>query len=129
MAPTVAPTVAPTIAASPAPAAVAVEAQGGELGESLPKFAPSKIEVKAGDIVRLVDVGSVLHDLTIDVGGTVPTSADQHVAVQIPIDLLNKTNQAAINLPPGTYKFYCSIDLGTPSSHTADGMIGIITIH
>jgi plastocyanin len=96
----------------------------------LPKFSPAKIEVKAGDIVRLVDAGRVLHDLTIDVGGTVPsTPADQHVAVQIPVDLLNKTNQAAINLPPGTYKFYCSIDLGTPSSHAADGMIGTITIH
>ena len=50
--------------------------------------------------------------------------ADQHVALQIHVDLLNKTNQAAINVPPGTYKFYCSINLGLGAGHAANGMVG-----
>ena len=118
-----APTATPTLA----PAAVSIDAHGEDGGVS---FSPATIEIKAEDIVRLVDVGDTLHDLTIDVDGTVPSKPpDQHIAVQIPVDLLNKTNQAAINLPPGTYKFYCSIGLGTGAGHAANGMTGTITIH
>jgi plastocyanin len=122
-----APTTAPTIAPSLAPAAASIDAHGEDGGVS---FSPKTIDIKAGDIVRLVDVGDTLHDLTIDVDGTVPAKpADQHIAVQIAVDLVNKTNQAAINLPPGTYKFYCSVGLGTGAGHANQGMVGTLTIH
>jgi plastocyanin len=126
-APTTAPTAARTVAPSFAPAAVTVYAHGEDGGVS---FTPATIEIKAGDVLQLVDVGDTLHDFTIDVGGTVPkTPADQHIAVQIPVDLVNVTNQAAINLPPGTYKFYCSVSLGNGAGHAVNGMVGTITIH
>ena len=120
---TATPTASPTLA----PAAVSIDAHGETGGVS---FSPKTIDIKSGDIVRLVDVGDTLHDFTIDVGGTVPAKpADQNIAVQISVDLLNKTNQAAINLPPGTYKFYCSVGLGTGAGHAANGMTGTITVH
>jgi len=37
--------------------------------------------------------------------------------------------QAPINLPPGTYQFYCSISLGNGAGHAVNGMVGTITIH
>ena len=126
-APTASPTLAPTASPSFAPAAVSIAAHGEDGGVS---FSPKTIDIKSGDIVRLVDVGDTLHDFTIDVGGTVPAKpADQHIAVQIPVDLLNRTNQAAINLPPGTYKFYCSVGLGSGAGHANNGMVGTLTVH
>jgi len=118
------PTASPTLG----PAAVTVEARGGFTANVA--FSTKSIEIKSGDVVRLVNVGDVQHDFTIDVGGTVPeTPADQHIALQIPVDLLNKTNQAAITLPPGTYQYYCSIDLGSGAGHANNGMFGTITVH
>jgi plastocyanin len=127
---TAAPTASPTLA----PAAITIEAQGpGAPSDpaAIPVgFMPSTFEIQAGDIVRLVDAGDTEHDLTIDVGGGVPTTtAEQKVAVQIHVDLLNKTNQAAIDLPPGTYRFYCSIDLGRAVGHAKNGMVGTVTVH
>jgi len=124
---TAAPTAAPTAPPTLAPAAVSIDAHGEDGGVS---FTPATIEINAGDIVRLVDVGDTLHDFTIDVGGAVPAKpADQHIAIQIAVDLVNKTNQAPVNLPPGTYKFYCSVGLGSGAGHANNGMVGTITIH
>jgi plastocyanin len=128
-APTAAPSLAPiaTVAASLPPAGLSIDAHG-ESPESF--FMPDKIDVKAGEILRVVDVGDTLHDFTVDVGGAVPTKpADQHIAFQIKVDLLNKTNQAAIDLPPGTYHFYCSVSLGNGAGHAVNGMVGTITVH
>jgi plastocyanin len=125
--PSATPSAAPTAAPSFGPAAVTVAAHGEDGGVS---FTPKSIEIKAGDAVRLVDVGDTEHDFTIDVGGTVPTKpAEQHIALQIKVDLVNTVNQAAINLPPGTYKFYCSVSLGNGAGHAVNGMVGTITIH
>jgi plastocyanin len=119
-----APTAAPTLA----PAAITIEARGGQTEPV--RFSPPTFEINAGDIVRVVDAGDTEHDLTIDVGGGVPEStAQQDVSVQIHVDLLSTTNQAAINLPPGTYRFYCSIDLGRNIGHAKNGMVGTITVH
>jgi plastocyanin len=109
------------------PAAVTIEAHG-ETPTSF--FTPKQVVITAGDVLRLVDVGDTEHDFTIDVGGAVPTKpSDQHIAFQIHVDLLNRTNQAAINLPPGTYQFYCSISLGNVAGHAVNGMVGTITVH
>jgi plastocyanin len=116
-----------TLAASLPPAAVSIDAHG-ETPRSF--FMPDKIDIKAGEMLRLVDVGDTLHDFTIDVGGAVPTKpADQHLAFQIKVDLLNTTKQEPVNLPPGTYQFYCSINLGNGSGHALNGMVGTITVH
>ena len=120
--PTPAATAEPTLA----PAAVTVEAHGETGGTT---FSPATIEIASGAIVRVVDVGDTNHDLTIDVGGKVPTKpADQHFAVQIKVDLAKTTNQAAITLPPGTYSFYCSVALGSGAGHAVNGMVGTITV-
>lgn len=120
-------TVSATAAASFGPAAVTIEAHGEDPSSF---FSPKEVDVKAGDVLRVVDVGDTEHDFTIDVGGVVPTKpSDQHIALQIHVDLLNRTNQAPINLPPGTYKFYCSINLGNGSGHAVNGMVGTITVH
>jgi plastocyanin len=125
--PSVVASAAPTAAASFGPAAAVVEAHG-ETPTSF--FSPKTIDIKAGESVRVVDVGDTEHDFTIDVGGKVPTKpADQHIAVQIKVDLLSTTNQAPINLPPGTYMFYCSVSLGNGAGHAVNGMVGTITIH
>lgn len=128
-APTVLPsaTVSATAAASFGPAAVTIEAYGEDPSSF---FSPKEVDVKAGDVLEVDDVGDTEHDFTIDVGGVVPTRpADQHIALQIHVDLVNRTNQAPINLPPGTYKFYCSIGLGNGSGHAVNGMVGTITVH
>jgi len=125
--PSAVPSAAPTAAPSFGPAAVTVEAHG-ETPTSF--FSPKQIDIKAGESLRVVDVGDTEHDFTIDVGGKVPTTkADQHIALQIPVDLVNTTNQAPINLPPGTYMFYCSVSLGNGAGHALNGMVGTITIH
>jgi plastocyanin len=128
-APTVSPSTTATASAAPSfgPANVTIEAHGEDPTSF---FSPKQVDVKAGDVLRLVDVGDTEHDFTIDVGGAVPTKpSGQHIALQIHVDLLNKTNQAAINLPPGTYRFYCSINLGNGSGHAVNGMVGTITVH
>ncbi len=119
-------TPAATAAPSFGPAAVTIEAHG-ENPTSF--FTPKQVVINAGDVLQLVDVGDTEHDFTIDAGGVVPTKpSDQHIALQIHVDLLNTTNQAAINLSPGTYQFYCSISLGNGSGHAVNGMVGTITV-
>jgi len=128
-APKATPSATPVSTAVPSfgPAAVTIEAHG-ENPTSF--FTPKQVVINAGDVLRVVDVGDTEHDFTIDTGGAVPTKpSDQHIAVQIHVDLLNTTNQAAINLPPGTYQFYCSINLGNGSCHAANGMVGTLTVH
>jgi plastocyanin len=123
---------APSAQPSLAPAAVTIKAGAPGDGDtaSLLRFSPSTFEIKSGDVVQIVDNGDTLHDLTIDTSGAVPaTLGDQNVAVRIAVDLANKTNQAAISLPPGTYKFYCSIDLGNGAGHATNGMVGTLTVH
>ena len=90
---------------------------------------PRQTAIRSGDIVRIVNVGDTLHDLTIDVGGGVPIKpGDQGIAVQIKVDLVNTTSQAPIDLAPGTYQFYCSVALGNGAGHATQGMVGTITV-
>jgi plastocyanin len=114
------------------PAAMTIKAgtAGDDSSTALLRFSPATVDINAGDTLQVVDAGDTLHDFTIDVGGAIPRNpAQQHIAVRISVDLVNKTNQAAINLPPGTYRFYCSIDLGSGAGHANNGMVGTITVH
>lgn len=124
------------VAPSLAPAAVTIEAAGsGSTDESLGplRFEPASIEINFGDIVQLVGVSDVLHNLTIDASGAIPTSvASRSDRLVISVDLVNTSSQAAIDLPPGTYRFYCSIDFGSGGGHTSlsgTGMVGTIVVH
>lgn len=114
------------------PAAITIQAgaPGDDSSGALLRFSPATFDIKAGDSVQVVDAGDTLHDFTIDASGAIPDKpAQQHIAVQISVNLIYKTNQAAINLPPGTYRFYCSIDLGNGAGHANNGMVGTITVH
>lgn len=119
-------TASATTATSFPPAAVTIDAHGED---ETPAFTPATIDISSGDIVRIVDVGDTLHDFTIDVDGKVPTKPEeQHIALQIKVDLLNTTNQAPVDLPAGTYQFYCSVSLGNGAGHAINGMVGTITV-
>ena len=135
VAPTVTPTVRPTPTARPSlgPADVTIDASDGGMTGELPTFIPDAIEIKSGGVLRVDDTGTSEHNLTIDVTGLIPTSgAARSDKVLIPVDLLNKSAEAVINLPPGTYRFYCSIDFGTGAGHTSlqgTGMVGTLVVH
>jgi len=127
---------AATATAAPAslgPAAVTIQATDGGITGSSPQFAPVDISIKSGDVLRVTDTGTSEHNLTIDVTGLIPTSsASRSDRVLIAVDLLNRSAQAPINLPPGTYRFYCSIDFGNGAGHTSlqgTGMVGTLTVH
>lgn len=127
-----APAPSPTVAPSLVPAAITIEATGDQ--DEAIRFEPSSFEINSGDIVRLVDVSDTLHDFTIDASGKVPLNPDSTILgspsdlVKIEVDLVNTTAQAAIDLPPGTYAFYCSVDLGNGAGHANNGMVGTITV-
>jgi hypothetical protein len=49
----------------------------------------------------------------------------------IAVNLVDTAAQATINLAPGTYTFYCSIDFGSGAGHTSlsgTGMVGTLTV-
>ena len=117
------------------PAAVTVQAAGGgSTNQSLGRlrFEPASIEIKSGEILRLVNASDVEHNLTIDASGAIPNSvASKSDRLVISVDLVNTTSQAVIDLPPGTYRFYCSIDFGAGAAHTSvegTGMVGTIVV-
>jgi plastocyanin len=132
---TVAPidTPTPTAVALLGPADLTIEATDGGISGAPPRFMPDTIEIKSGGVLRVDDTGTSEHNLTIDVTGLIPTSGSARSdKVLIPVDLLNRSAEATINLPPGTYRFYCSIDFGTGSGHTSlqgTGMVGTLVVH
>ena len=134
---TTSPSPSQTAAASAAPpslgpAAVTIQATDGGITGAPPKFMPASITIKSGAILQVDDTGTTEHNLTIDTSGKIPTSAaSRSDKVLIAVDLVDKSAQAAINLPPGTYTFYCSIDFGTGAGHTSlngTGMVGTLTV-
>ena len=115
------------------PAAATTQATDGGITGAPPKFMPATIDIKSGEVVQLDDTGTTEHNLTIDTSGQIPTStASRSDSVVIAVDLVNTSAQATINLPPGTYRFYCSIDFGTGAAHTSlqgTGMVGTLIVH
>lgn len=135
-APTSAPataTPAPSVGASLAPADVTIEATDGGITGAPPKFMPATIEIKSGGVLRVDDTGTSEHNLTIDTSGAIPTSgASRKDAVLISVNLVDTSAEGTINLPAGTYRFYCSIDFGTLAGHTSvqgTGMVGTLVVH
>ncbi|HEX8024693.1 MAG TPA: redoxin domain-containing protein [Candidatus Limnocylindrales bacterium] len=126
---------ATAVAAAPSlgPADLTLQATDGGITGAPAAFMPTKIEIKSGGVLRLDDTGTTEHNLTIDTSGKVPTSAaTRKDAVLIAVDLVNQSAEGTINLPPGTYQFYCSIDFGTGAGHTAlngTGMVGTLVVH
>ena len=124
-------TAAPATASAPplGPADVTIKAADGDL----PFFLPATIEIKSGGVLRLDDIGTSQHNLTIDTTGLIPTSkASRSDRLLIAVDLVNTAAEAKIDLPPGVYRFYCSIDFGIGAGHTSlkgTGMVGTLTVH
>jgi plastocyanin len=118
--------------ASLAPAALTIQATDGGITGGPPQFVPTSISIKSGDILRVTDTGTSEHNLTIDATGLIPTSgAARQDSILISVNLLSTSAQAPINLPPGTYRFYCSIDFGNGAGHTSlqgTGMVGTLTV-
>jgi len=128
-------TAAPATASAPplGPADVTVQAADGGMTGAPPKFLPATIEIKSGGVLRLDDTGTTEHNLTIDTTGLIPTSkASRSDRLLIAVDLVNTAAEAKIDLPPGVYRFYCSIDFGIGAGHTSlkgTGMVGTLTVH
>jgi plastocyanin len=127
---------AATASAAPAslgPAALTIQATDGGITGAPPQFVPMNFSIKSGDVLRLTDTGTSEHNLTIDTTGLIPTSgASRSDRILIAVNLLTLSAQAPIDLPPGTYRFYCSIDFGTGAGHTSlqgTGMVGTLTVH
>ena len=126
------PPVSPTVTQSLGPADVTIQAADGGVGGALGTFMPDKIEIKSGGVLRLDDTGTTQHNLTIDTSGLIPTSgASRKDAILIAVDLVTTSAEGTITLPPGTYRFYCTIDFGV-AGHTAlngTGMVGTLVVH
>jgi plastocyanin len=126
-------TAAATAAPSLGPADLTIQATDGGITGDAPRFTPDKIEIKSGGILRLDDVGVTEHNFTIDTTGKIPTATgDRKDAVLISVNLVNSSAEGTINLPPGTYRFYCSIDFGNGAGHTSlqgTGMVGTLVVH
>lgn len=126
------PSPSPAATASLAPADLTVQAVDGGSGGALGAFAPDKVEIKSGGVLRLDDAGQFEHNLTIDTSGQIPSSvAARSDNIVIAVDLVNRSAEATINLPPGTYRFYCTIDFGV-GGHTSlngTGMVGTLVVH
>jgi len=128
------PSATPAVTPPPSlgPAAVTIQATDGGDSDSPPMLMPASISIKSGAVLELDDTGSTEHNLTIDASGHVPTStASRSDKVVIAVDLVDTVAQAPINLPPGTYTFYCSIDFGNGAGHTSlkgTGMVGTLTV-
>ena len=120
---------APSPAPPLGPADVTVQAADGEQ----PFFLPATIDIKSGGVLRLDNIGTSEHNLTIDTTGLIPTSkASRSDRLLIAVDLVNTSAEAKIDLPPGVYRFYCSIDFGIGAGHTSlkgTGMVGTLTVH
>jgi plastocyanin len=102
------------------PPATTVGGGGGGSGTVLEvkasefKFDPSTLTAAAGEdlTIKLVNVGVVEHDLTID---------DLGVALTVKV---GETGEAsATNVPAGTYEVYCAI-----AGHKEAGMVGTLEV-
>lgn len=79
---------------------------------------PSKRVVAAGPVTfRIYNRGMDDHDLTLtDAAGVV------HTLYLAP----GESGTLQVTLPPGSWKLYCSLFAGTPSSHEALGMVATV---
>jgi plastocyanin len=87
---------------------------------------PSERVVADGTVTfEVYDRGQDEHNLTVQ-GPITPTSAGQ-IRGQVWMQSGGSATIVA-NLPPGTYKLYCSMFAGTPQSHEMLGMHTLITV-
>lgn len=91
-----------------------VAANNGTQSDSY-RFSPDKFSLPQGGSIELFNVGDVEHNLTID---------NQGIVIYIGV---GQTNQALINLPPGTYTFQCTIVEGG-ATHGSIGMRGTLMV-
>jgi plastocyanin len=79
-------------------------------------FDQSKLTAKAGQVtVDFTNMSPVAHNVTIESGEDDIGNTDT---------ISNDTTSTTVNLKPGTYTFYCSVD-----GHEAAGMKGTLTVN
>lgn len=103
-------TAPPATTSSASPAA----STGGPLAATLTQdnfsFSPAKLTVKSGSTITLTNANAITsHNFTIDGQGVNVTNA------------AGQSQDVTLNLPPGTYPFFCSF-------HVSQGMKGTLTV-
>jgi plastocyanin len=79
------------------------------------RFSPDDFSIPQGGSIQLFNLGDVEHNLTVD---------GQNVSIDVGV---GQSNQAEIDLPPGTYTFQCTIVEGA-TTHGQLGMKGRFTV-
>lgn len=99
-------TPAPTPAPTPEPA---IEVDASEFS-----YDPAAITISSqgSSTIRLVNKGIVEHDLTID-----------ELTFQIAVPIGETAEGTLTDVPPGTYKFYCTVP-----GHEVNGMVGELVV-
>ena len=99
---------------SPSGPVLKVSANNGQSLDTY-RFTPADFSIPHGASIQLFNLGDVEHNLTVD---------GQSVVIHVGV---GESNQAAIDLPPGTYTFQCTIVEGA-TTHGALGMKGRFTV-
>jgi plastocyanin len=79
------------------------------------RFTPGDVTIPQGGTISLKNTGDVEHNLTVD---------GQSIVIYTGV---GQTAQSAINLPPGSYTFQCTIVEGG-ATHGSLGMKGTLTV-
>jgi plastocyanin len=90
-------------------------AAGNAEGTDTYRFTPADFSLPQGGSIQLFNTGDVEHNLSID---------GQSIVIDVGV---GHSDQAEIDLPPGTYTFQCTILEGA-STHGALGMKGTLTV-
>jgi len=116
-------TAAPAAEASAAEASSAAPASGNVIevvatteSDGTNHFVPSQVTAKRGDIIR-VKLGTGVHNFHITEGQAGATLPAAGAFLQLP----GQTEDVALDLPAGEYKFQCD-------PHAALGMTGTLTV-
>ena len=78
-------------------------------------FSPVDVTIPSGGTIVLKNTGDVQHDFTVE-------NTDIKIYAGV-----GQTAQGVISIPPGTYRFFCSIEEGS-TSHGEVGMEGTLTV-
>jgi plastocyanin len=110
-------------ATTPEPSSSAAPATGNVIevlatteGDGTNHFVPSQLTAKRGDVIR-VKLGTGVHNFHITEGPAGATLPAAGAFLQIP----GQTEDVALDLPAGDYKFQCD-------PHAALGMTGTLTV-
>lgn len=110
------PTGAPEAGITPAQGGQVIEVQMVMPGGANPRFVPSQITARPGDVLRFVNAENVhnVHFVEGPTGATLPPASPY-------LTQPNQTYEMKVELPTGDYTFQCD-------PHLAMGMVGELTV-